>query len=65
MDPKKVAVNIAWPVPQNVTVLRSFLGFVQFYRWHIRGYSRIVAPLIELTSEKVQFIWEKNQQESF
>ena len=61
MDSKKVAVIIAWPIPQNMTTLRSFLGFVQFYRRHIRGYSEIVAPLIELTSKKVQFVWGENR----
>ena len=31
MDPEKVVVIIAWLVPQNVTALRSFFGFLQFY----------------------------------
>ena len=56
MDPKKVAMIIAWPTSQNVTVLRSFLEFVQFYRRHINKYFEIVVPFTKLTSEKVQFI---------
>ena len=48
-----------------MTSFRAFLGFTQFYRRHIKGYSEIVSPLTELTSDKVQFIWGKNQQESF
>ena len=65
MDPKKVTAILEWPTPLNVTALRAFLGFAQFYRRHIKGYSEIVSPLTELTSDKVPFIWEKNQQESF
>ena len=65
MDPKKVTTILEWPTPLNITALRAFLGFVQFYRRHIKGYSEIVSPLTELTSNKVPFIWRKNQQESF
>ena len=60
MDPKKVTAILEWPAPSNVTTLRSFLGFAQFYRRHIKGYSEIVSPLIELTSNKVSFVWGKN-----
>ena len=65
MDPKKVTAILEWPAPLNVTALRAFLGFPQFYRRHIKGYSEIVSPLTKLTSDKVPFIWGKNQQESF
>lgn len=38
-----------WPLPQNITELRSFLGLVQFFRRFIRKFSRIAAPLTNLT----------------
>ena len=53
MDSKKVTTIMEWPTPLNVTALRSFLGFAHFYRRHIKGYSEIVSPLTELTSDKV------------
>ena len=65
MDPKKVTTILEWPASLNVTALRAFLGFAQFYRRHIKGYSKKVSPLTELISDKVPFIWGKNQQESF
>lgn len=34
-----------WPVPQNWTNLRSFLGFCGYYIRFIRGYSGMAAPL--------------------
>ena len=36
MDSKKVTTILEWLAPLNVTVLQSFLGFVQFYRRYIK-----------------------------
>ena len=65
MDPKKVAVILAWPMPQNVSQLRSFLGLSSFYRKFIEYYSFIVAPMIDLLQEQVLYIWTPVQQDSF
>ena len=51
MDPKKVAVILAWPVPQNVSELRSFLGLSCFYHKFIKYYSFIAAPMTDLLQE--------------
>ena len=65
MDPKKVAVILAWPVPQNVYQLRSFLGLSGFYRKFIEYYSFIAAPMTDLLQEHVLYIWTLVQQDSF
>ena len=44
MDPTKVATVLEWEEPQNVKDVQSFLGFANFYRRFIEGYSKIVAP---------------------
>jgi hypothetical protein len=49
VDPAKVEAVRAWPVPQSVTDVRSFLGFVGFYRKFIKDHSTIVAPMSDLT----------------
>ena len=38
-----------WPVPKTVTDVRSFLGFVGYYRRFIEGFSQVSRPLVELT----------------
>ena len=65
MDPKKVSVILAWPVPENITALRSFLGLSGFYRRFIGRYSQIAAPLTDLLQDKVPYVWTSLQQQSF
>ncbi|EJD32555.1 DNA/RNA polymerase, partial [Auricularia subglabra TFB-10046 SS5] len=38
-----------WPQPCNVRDIQSFLGFANFYRRFVHGYSDIVVPLTRLT----------------
>jgi hypothetical protein len=39
MDPNMIAAVRDWPIPQKVKDVRSFLGFANFYRRFVRGYS--------------------------
>src|SRR5690606_20119807 len=55
MDPAKVAAVVEWEEPQNVKDVQSFLGFANFYRRFINGYSRIVASLTNLTHKDKPF----------
>lgn len=57
MDPKKVCAVVDWPPPTSRVELQRFLGFANFYRKFIRGYSSVAAPLTALTSTKVRFAW--------
>uniref|UniRef100_A0AAY4A0C0 Gypsy retrotransposon integrase-like protein 1 n=1 Tax=Denticeps clupeoides TaxID=299321 RepID=A0AAY4A0C0_9TELE len=49
MDPQKVKAVTKWPQPTSLKQLQSFLGFANFYRRFIRGFSSVVAPLTTLT----------------
>jgi hypothetical protein len=51
MDPAKVVTIQEWPEPRNVKDVQSFLGFANFYRRFIKGYSNIVAPMTRLTGK--------------
>jgi hypothetical protein len=60
MDPEKVKAIIEWATPQSVKGVRSFLGFANFYRQFIRGFSEIVAPLTDLTKKTdTTFQWTR------
>ncbi len=37
-----------WPEPQSVRDIQVFLGFANFYRRFIQGFSRLAAPLISM-----------------
>ena len=45
MDPGKVSAITEWKSPTSVRELQSFLGFANFYRQFIEGYSHKVKPL--------------------
>ena len=51
MNPKKLDTISKWPEPTKVKELQSFLGFTNFYRRFIDGYSRLTLPLTELTKK--------------
>ena len=54
-----------WPQPGDRKSLQRFLGFANFYRRFIRGYSSVAAPLTCLTSPKVRFTWGPEAEEAF
>ena len=52
-DPKKVEAIHMWPVPTNVTEVRSFLGFTNYYWRFIKKYAHVAKPLYKLFWEKM------------
>lgn len=51
MDPEKVSTVLAWQLPRSVKDVQSFLGFANFYRRFIKGFSYIAKPLTALTGD--------------
>ena len=64
-DPEKTKAVEAWPVPQNVRELRSFLGFCSYYRKFVRNYATIAEPLHALLKGGQRFKWSAQCQEAF
>ena len=73
-DPDKIKAVTEWPRPTTVTEVRSFLGFVSYYRRFIPNFSKVAKPLntllqnLEGTSnqkKKFKVNWGPNQQEAF
>jgi len=52
MDERKVDATKDWPIPTIVKELQKFLGFANFYRRFIQGYSIISTPLTNLLPNK-------------
>jgi transposase InsO family protein len=65
MDPVKVAGVTEWPTPKSKKELQSFLGFANFYRRFIAGFSHHARPLFDLTKKDVKFEWNREQEEAF
>jgi len=65
MSTNKVEQILDWQPPQNVLEIQKFLGFANFYRRFIKGYSSITLPITQLTSPRTQWNWIDQCQRSF
>ena len=57
MDPVKLAGVQDWPTPCNVTEVKSFLGFLNFYCHFVDDFSYIARPLNQLTKLNAPWTW--------
>ena len=62
---EKTQSVIDWPIPKSTKEIRSFLGFVNFYRRFIPKFADIAAPLTPLTGSNATFKWDTEQQTAF
>ena len=62
--PKADAVT-KMPALSNVSQLRSFLGYVQFYNKFLSDLPTISEPLYHLTEKHTKWKWEEPQQDAF
>ena len=65
MDPAKVSAVANWPTPDSRKKVQQFLGFANFYRRFVRGFSATAAPLHALTSTQVLFHWNPEAEKAF
>jgi len=65
VDPSKVEAILKWERPRSATEIRSFVGLAGYYRRFIEGYSKIVAPLTQLTRKDHPFAWTDRCENSF
>lgn len=58
-DPVKLDGVRLWPIPTTLKQLRSFLGFLNYYRRFIHNYSEIARPLYNLLKKDAEWTWTK------
>lgn len=64
-----IASNItkinSFPEPKSKKHVKRFLGLCGYYRHLIPAFAKISAPLVKITSSKVPFQWNTEQQQAF
>ena len=64
MDPAKVEAVHDWPIPNNKREVQQFIGFCNYYRRFILGFSAIARPLHRLTGN-VPWEWTEECTQAF
>ncbi len=65
MDKSKVETIQCWATPSSIKDIQRFLGFANFYRRFIKGYSKITTLLTTLTCKDKPFSWNPTAQAAF
>ena len=64
-DPQKLAAVREWGRPKDVTGVRSFVAFCNYYRKFVQNFAEVARPLYLLTSKGVKFTWTDEHEEAF
>ena len=65
VDPVKTAAIWKWQLPENLKGIQEFMGFCNFYRRFIEGFSRTAKPLYNLTKKGISWEWRQKEQNAF
>ena len=55
IDPTKIETVVKWEPLRHLKDVQTFLGFTNYYRHFVLGYSSIIATLKKLTKKDVTF----------
>ena len=64
-DPQKVKAVQNFPVPQNQTDVKSFLGLCSYYRRYTKNFAMIARTLHKASDTKSSFTWREETPEEF
>jgi hypothetical protein len=65
VDPGKVKEVLEWKPPMTVSVVRSFLRLVGYYRRLISNFSKIAKLITELLKKGNKYVWSEACDEAF
>ncbi|XP_074381124.1 putative mitochondrial protein AtMg00860 [Apium graveolens] len=65
VDPVKIEAVSKWEQPKTPTEVKSFLGFVGYYRRFVKDFAKIATPLTKLTRKNENFVWIEKCKEIF
>ena len=58
VDSRKINIIQTWPIPTNVSEVRSFLGMVSYYRKFVKNFATIATLLTDLLYKDNKFHWK-------
>ncbi|KAH0610713.1 uncharacterized protein H6S33_012240 [Morchella sextelata] len=61
----KLEADKEWPIPENVKAVQAFLGFVNFYRRFIDGFSKVCKLLTDLLQKDKKWYWTAAHEQAF
>ena len=65
MDPDGISAITEWPTPTDAHDIQVFLGFANFYRRFVDGFSCVVSPITILLRKGRRFYWSTEAQSAF
>lgn len=65
MDPAKVEAVTSWPKPEKLKDVQAFIGFANFYRCFVNGFSQLAQPLTRLMQKDTPWSWGAEEQAAF
>ncbi len=67
VDPRKTAAIMEWPVPTEISHVRSFLGLANYFRKFLKDYAIMTLPLTRLLRKEnsLKWIWNDECQATF
>ena len=65
MDPVKLKAVKEWPQPKKIKDIQKFVGFCNFYRRFVQGYSTMARPLFNLTKKDTPWHWTQSEENAF
>ena len=64
MSADKIESILQWPTPRTVKEVQAFLGFLNFNRRFVEGFSKKALPLTKLVAKDKEFQWGKEQEDA-